>query len=135
MRKATTDDEATARAARIRKVGAIQQSQADASFAASGVKIGEGSPVDITRTIGQQSELDAVNTMLTGSRLAQNDSDQAGLIRAQGANAESSAYIGAGTTILGAASWVQDVFYGTALVLAVALSTLSRRRAGIATAE
>lgn len=40
-----------------------------------------------------------------------------------------------GLTILGAASWVQDVFYGTALVLAVALSTLSRRRAGIATAE
>ncbi len=40
-----------------------------------------------------------------------------------------------GLTILGAASWVQDVFYGTALVLAVALSTLSRRRAGVATAE
>lgn len=40
-----------------------------------------------------------------------------------------------GLTILGAASWVQDVFYGSALVLAVALSTLSRRRAGIATAE
>jgi len=40
-----------------------------------------------------------------------------------------------GLTILGAASWVQDVFYGTALVLAVALSTLSRRRAGLATAE
>ena len=40
-----------------------------------------------------------------------------------------------GLTILGAASWVQDVFYGTALVLAVALSTISRRRAGIAAAE
>jgi ribose transport system permease protein len=40
-----------------------------------------------------------------------------------------------GLTILGAATWVQDVFYGTALVLAVALSTFSRRRAGIATAE
>lgn len=40
-----------------------------------------------------------------------------------------------GLTILGAASWVQDVFYGAALVLAVALSTLSRRRAGIATVE
>lgn len=40
-----------------------------------------------------------------------------------------------GLTILGAASWVQDVFYGTALVLAVALSTVSRRRAGTATAE
>lgn len=37
-----------------------------------------------------------------------------------------------GLTILGAASWVQDVFYGTALVLAVALSTLSRRRSGAA---
>ena len=40
-----------------------------------------------------------------------------------------------GLTILGAASWVQDVFYGSALVLAVALSTVSRRRAGIATAD
>lgn len=37
-----------------------------------------------------------------------------------------------GLTILGAASWVQDVFYGTALVMAVALSTLSRRRSGAA---
>lgn len=40
-----------------------------------------------------------------------------------------------GLTILGAASWVQDVFYGTALVLAVALSTLSRRRSGAAEAD
>ena len=40
-----------------------------------------------------------------------------------------------GLTILGAASWVQDVFYGAALVLAVALSTVSRRRAGVAAAE
>jgi ribose transport system permease protein len=40
-----------------------------------------------------------------------------------------------GLTILGAASWVQDVFYGTALVLAVALSTISRRRAGVAAAD
>lgn len=37
-----------------------------------------------------------------------------------------------GLVILGAASWVQDVFYGTALVLAVALSTFSRRRSGAA---
>lgn len=40
-----------------------------------------------------------------------------------------------GLTIVGAASWVQDVFYGTALVLAVALSTWSRRRGGTAAAE
>jgi ribose transport system permease protein len=40
-----------------------------------------------------------------------------------------------GLTILGAASWVQDVFYGSALVLAVALSTWSRRRSGTATAD
>jgi ribose transport system permease protein len=40
-----------------------------------------------------------------------------------------------GLTILGAASWVQDVFYGTALVLAVALSTWSRRRTGAASAD
>jgi ribose transport system permease protein len=40
-----------------------------------------------------------------------------------------------GLTILGAASWVQDVFYGGALVLAVALSTYSRRRSGVATAD
>lgn len=35
-----------------------------------------------------------------------------------------------GLTILGAASWVQDVFYGSALVLAVTLSTIARRRSG-----
>ncbi|MDO8213289.1 ABC transporter permease [Conexibacter sp. CPCC 206217] len=40
-----------------------------------------------------------------------------------------------GLTILGAAAWVQDVFYGTALVLAVALSTWSRRRSGAAAAD
>ena len=33
-----------------------------------------------------------------------------------------------GLTILGVASYVQDIFYGSALVLAVALSQLSRRR-------
>jgi len=40
-----------------------------------------------------------------------------------------------GLTIVGAASWVQDVFYGGALVFAVALSTWSRRRSGVATVE
>jgi ribose transport system permease protein len=40
-----------------------------------------------------------------------------------------------GLTILGAAAWVQDVFYGTALVLAVALSTWSRRRTGAAAGD
>jgi ribose transport system permease protein len=40
-----------------------------------------------------------------------------------------------GLTILGAQSWVQDVFYGTALVLAVALSTYSRRRSGAAAVD
>jgi ribose transport system permease protein len=33
-----------------------------------------------------------------------------------------------GLTILGVASYVQDIFYGSALVLAVALSQLARRR-------
>jgi ribose transport system permease protein len=40
-----------------------------------------------------------------------------------------------GLTILGAASWVQDVFYGGALVIAVSLSTWSRRRTGAAAAD
>ena len=40
-----------------------------------------------------------------------------------------------GLTILGAASWVQDVFYGTALVLAVTFSTIARRRTGAVDVE
>lgn len=34
-----------------------------------------------------------------------------------------------GLAILGIQSWVQDVFYGGALIVAVALAQLSRRRA------
>ncbi len=105
-------DAANARAAKIRKAGAIQQAEASASLAGSGVKLGEGSAVDINRTIGQQSELDAVNTMLTGKRNSESSMDQAGLLRSQGSNAEWSGYIGAGSTILGAASKGQTLAAG-----------------------
>jgi ribose transport system permease protein len=40
-----------------------------------------------------------------------------------------------GLTILGADSFVQDIFYGTALVVAVALSHLARRRKGTTTQD
>ncbi len=111
---AYAQDEAAQRAANIRKAARSQASSADAQLAASGVKIGEGSSIDISRTIYQQSEVDAYNTIANGRRGSQAGSDQATLLRAGGNNAQTDAYIGAGATILGSASKVASGWRGTA---------------------
>ena len=99
-------DAAVAQAEKIRKAARTQVSSADAELAASGVKIGEGSAQAISRTIYQDSEEDAYNAILSGNRGSASASRQAGLLRAQGANAVTDAYIGAGATILGSAAGV-----------------------------
>lgn len=98
------NDAAVAQAEKIRKVGAEQQAQAAAGLAASGVKLGEGSAVDINRTIGQNTEQDAFNALLSGQRATASGDQTASLLRTSGDNAVSNSYIGAGATVLGSAS-------------------------------
>ena len=97
-------DDAAQRAANIRKVARSDAAAANLQLAGGGVRLGEGSAIDISRTIYQQSELDAMNTLLTGKRNASSSSDEAKLLRSSGDQTARNDYIGIGTTILGAAA-------------------------------
>lgn len=105
---AQQEDAAEQQAAKIRKVGVEQQANATAALAGSGVKVGEGSAVDINRTIGQNTDQDVLNTLLTGQRAANSGEQQADLLKISGSNAQSNSYIGAGATILGSASRIAN---------------------------
>lgn len=105
---AQQEDAAQQQAAKIRKVGIEQQASASAALAGAGVKLGEGSAVDINRTIGQNTDQDVLNTLLTGQRQANADTQQSELLKVAGSNAQSNSYIGAGATILGSASRIAN---------------------------
>lgn len=96
------EDAAIAQAAKIRKAGAAAASRANASLAASGVAIGEGTAVRINEDIYQESESDAYSTLLTGSRRKQSAYNQAGMTESEGRNARTAGYINAGATLLSA---------------------------------
>lgn len=95
-------DAAVAQAEKIRKAGAAQASKANAAMAASGVSIGEGTPIRINEEIYKNAEDDAYSTLLTGTRRAQTANDQAGLLRAEGSAAATSGYLSAGASVLSA---------------------------------
>lgn len=97
-------DAAMAQAEKIRKAGAAQASQANAALAASGVSIGEGTPVRINEDIYKGSESDAYNTLLTGTRSQRTANDQAGLLQYQGKAAQTAGYINAGASLLSSGS-------------------------------
>ena len=101
-------------ATKIRKVGVEQQAEAAAGIAGSGVKIGEGTAVDISRKIGDNTETDAFNALASGRRAVQSGANTAALLRTQGSNAVSNSYIGAGATILGSAGKVASGWRTTA---------------------
>lgn len=96
-------DAAMAQAEKIRKAGAAQAAQANAALAASGVAIGEGTPLRINENIYQNAEDDAYNTLLTGKRQQQTANDQAGLTQYQGNAAQTAGVLNAASTVLSAA--------------------------------
>ena len=93
-------DAAVAQAEKIRRAGQAAASQANASLAASGVAIGEGTAVRINEQINKDSENDAFNTLLTGSRRQRAASDQAGMLQYEGNAAQTAGYISAGASLL-----------------------------------
>ena len=100
---AAAQDAAVAQAEKIRKAGAAQAAQANAALAASGVAVGEGTPLRINENIYQNAEDDAYNTLLTGKRQRQTANDQAGLTQFQGNAAQTAGYLNAASTVLSSA--------------------------------
>lgn len=93
-------DAAVAQAEKIRKAARAQAGAANASLAASGVAIGEGTPIRINEQIYKDSEDDAYSTLLTGTRRQNSANDQASILNSQGNAAMTSGLINAGTSVL-----------------------------------
>jgi hypothetical protein len=87
----------------IRRAGRRQVGQANATYAAAGVKVGEGSALETERQIDQDVEHDAFQTILEGSRRAGGLRADAAMTRADGRAREAAGYVNAVGTALGSA--------------------------------
>jgi len=87
-------------AARIRKAGRQQASQANAALAASGVEVGEGTALRITSDITGDAEQDAMTTIFNGNNAGARYNAQAQADRISGSNAATAGYINAGSSLL-----------------------------------
>lgn len=84
-------DARKAQAEKIRKMGKFQRGETKASLAASGVKLGEGTALELDKSIIQSSEEDALSAILSGNRIVSSaDREAQSLIKA-GNNARSNA--------------------------------------------
>lgn len=95
-------DAATAQAEKIRKAGKAQVGEANAALAASGVKLGQGSALEVKKSIIQNSEEDALSAILSGKRITQTANQEASMMARAGDNAENNALMGAAGTALSA---------------------------------
>lgn len=95
-------DAATAQAEKIRKAGKAQVGEANAALAASGVKLGQGSALEVKKSIIQNSEEDALSAILSGKRITQTANQEASMMARAGDNAQSNALFGAAGTALSA---------------------------------
>jgi hypothetical protein len=81
------------RARLIRKLARDYHGQATAAYAASGVDVSQGTPMIVDRQIEYDSELDALNEIVSGKRRAR-------ALRAGGAVSQQAGYLqGAGTAL------------------------------------
>jgi hypothetical protein len=99
-------DAARARAEKIRKMGKAQQGEAKAALAASGVKLGEGTALEVQKDIGQRAEEDALTAILQGDRYQQSADAEIDMLGKAGSNARSNANMSSVGTILSSASTV-----------------------------
>ena len=96
-------DARKAQAEKIRKMGRYQRGEAKTSLAASGVKLGEGTALEVDKSIIQSSEEDALSAILTGDRIVKSaDREAQSLIKA-GNNARSNANTQSAGTVLSSA--------------------------------
>ncbi len=94
--------EAQIEADRIRKAGKQQRAKAVAAAAASGVDVNSASAIRIDQEIVQNSEEDAVLTMLQGTDRAARLNQQGQADRIGGANARTAGRVAMGSTLLSA---------------------------------
>jgi hypothetical protein len=92
-------DEAKAQAKKIRDLARQQRGEATASYAASGVDVGEGTPLLTDAEITRRSEEDALMTILGAKR-------QAGIIKREGKAQQTAGYYQAAGSVLGAAGGI-----------------------------
>ncbi len=95
-------DAAKAQAEKIRRAGRAQVGEANTALAASGVKLGEGTPLEVQKTITQNSEEDALSSILSGKRTTAAAQQEAQLLGKAGDNAVTNSYYGAASTALSA---------------------------------
>ena len=88
---------------KIRRAGKAQIGETNASLASSGVKLGEGTPLELTKTIIQRSEEDAMTSIMQGGRATSSASAQAKMFGDAGKAAVTNSYVQAAGTVLGAA--------------------------------
>jgi len=86
--------EARMRAKNIRKLATEVRAEARADYAGSGVMVDEGSPLVVDAYITRESELDALNTILSGELRAKS-------LRKSGKAAQKAGYIDAADSALG----------------------------------
>lgn len=95
------EDAARQQAEKIRKMARAQRGEAAAALARSGVKLGEGTPLEIDKEITVGGEEDALSAILTGGRSAATARQEATMLEASGAAAKRGGYYQAGSTVLG----------------------------------
>jgi hypothetical protein len=93
-------DAAKQQAEKIRKAGRAQQGEANAALAASGVKLGQGTALEVRKSIIQNTEEDALSAILSGSRAQSSAQQEAQLLGKAGENASGAGMFGAMTTVL-----------------------------------
>ena len=99
-------DDATQTAKNIRKVGKRQQGAANVALAASGVKLGEGTALEIQNTIDQNVQQDALSSILSGQR-AKNSAQRAA------DNARTNSYYGAASSVLSGGAQIAKGGWGS----------------------
>jgi hypothetical protein len=96
-------DAAKAQAEKIRRMGAAQKGEAKAALAASGVKLGEGTALEVDKNITRNSEEDALNALLGGNRGSQASMDESSMLMRAGSNAKKTGNMNAAGTVLSTA--------------------------------
>lgn len=95
-------------AAKTRRAGRAQQSEARAALSASGVEVGAGTPVLIQQEIDRRAEEDALQQILYGTRKGARLDQEAQGMRIAGDRARSGGYRGAVGSILGGGAEIAD---------------------------
>lgn len=88
-------DAARAQAEKIRRAGREQVGAQKAALAAAGVKLADGTALELQRDTTTKVEEDALTALLTGRRITQRGSEEASLLRRSGNSALTSSVLSA----------------------------------------